>query len=119
MYGVFGVSMALARQLAEKKTSAFDGGRALNVQEYRAKVSANALRKFRAMPIRLLSPVYSNYADAQQYRDICQKSDGYAKLVIRRRLQLLDGEGKPRLTKKTKKPILTWEDAHGQEIQEP
>lgn len=115
MYGVFGISIKTARALAEKNTHAFDNGRALNVQEYRAKVEAKTKKIFREMPIRLLSPVYSNYKEAQQYRDMCRNAEGYDKLIIRKRKQQLDGDGKPVLTKKTKKPILYWEDASGPE----
>jgi len=116
MFAVFGVTDTVCEARAAKLVADGRKYRSKRLDEddepiiYRGGVEIASAMFEEMKPIKL-SPVYSNRKEAEQYKQLAERSVKARALSIKKRVHPLDDNGYPVVDPKTKKPKYTWEPA--------
>lgn len=82
--------------------------RKIDQSDYEQKVKELTQKLFETSKPKAVSAELSCPKRVKEFLDLANKDDGLKDLKPMKKVEKLDGAGKPILTKKTKKPILQW-----------
>ena len=108
MFCVFGVSIKECRKKAAKEIHSLLLSGTIEQSDYEQKVKELTQQLFETSKPKAVSAELSCPKRVKEFLDLAKKDEGLKDLKPMKKVEKLDGAGKPILTKKTKKPILQW-----------
>lgn len=118
MFSVYGVSMKECRKQAAKKVHALLIGGHIEQSNYECEVQKLTLEIFKTAKPKSISGELSCPERVNEFLTLAKKDKSFKDLKPMKRIQKLDGNNEPILTKQTKKPILKWVEMSKHEFKE-
>lgn len=108
MFCVFGVSIKYCRKKAAKEIHSLLLAGKIDQSDYEQEVKDLTQNLFETSKTKAVSAELSCPKRVKEFLELAKKDEGLKELKPMKKVEKLDGAGKPLLTKKTKKPILQW-----------
>lgn len=107
-FAVFGMTRAMALEIARKQTSTRHKGNDLSETEWLALVEQVADEIMAGERVRQLSPMFDAPQYAAEFIDIAKRTERCRDLQVKAKQPLKDAQGKPVYTKNGKTPRKGW-----------